>query len=224
MNYYSGNLCFPTASHYVHAQSFQSSPTLCDPMNCSPPGFSVQRILPARILEWVAMPSSRASLVAQSVKNLPAMQETWVRFLGWEDPLEKKTAIHSSIRTWKIPWTKEPGGLQSMGSQESDTTWQLNHHHHHHLQGIFLSQGSNPHLLCLLHWQSGSLPLAPAGKTPCHYGNIYFTVTLILELAIWLTLTYGSLEEVMQTKTWNVLAWNPHALLHLCPCNEKIVP
>ena len=58
-----------------------------------------------------------ASLIAQLVNNLPAMQETWVRFLGWEDPLEKEMAIHSSILAWKIPWTEEPGGLQSMGSQ-----------------------------------------------------------------------------------------------------------
>ena len=57
------------------------------------------------------------SLTAQSVKNLPAMQETWVQFLGWEDPLEKEMAIDSSILAWKIPWTEEPGGLQSMGSQ-----------------------------------------------------------------------------------------------------------
>ena len=49
-----------------------------------------------------------ASLVAQMVKNLPAMQETWVRFLGWEDALEKGMAIHSSIFAWRIPWTEEP--------------------------------------------------------------------------------------------------------------------
>ena len=53
----------------------------------------------------------------------------WVRSLGWEDPLEKGMAAHSSILAWRIPWTEEPGGLQSMGSQESDTTWRLNHHH-----------------------------------------------------------------------------------------------
>ena len=58
-----------------------------------------------------------ASLVAQIVKNLPAMQETQVRFLGWEDPLEKEMAIHSSILAWKIPWTEEPGRLQRRGSQ-----------------------------------------------------------------------------------------------------------
>ena len=56
------------------------------------------------------------------VKNLPTMQETRIRFLGWEDPLEKGMATHSSILAWGIPWTEEPGGLQSMGLQELDTT------------------------------------------------------------------------------------------------------
>ena len=55
--------------------------------------------------------------MAQMVKNLPAMQETWVRSLGGEDPLEKEMAIHSGILAWRIPWTEEPGGLQPMGSQ-----------------------------------------------------------------------------------------------------------
>ena len=58
-----------------------------------------------------------ASLVAQMVKNLPAMQETWVVSLGWESTLEKGMATHSSILAWKIPLTEEPGGLQSMRSQ-----------------------------------------------------------------------------------------------------------
>ena len=58
-----------------------------------------------------------ASLVAQMVKNLPAMQETWVPSLGWEDPLEKGMATHSSIFAWRIPWTEEPGRQQSMGWQ-----------------------------------------------------------------------------------------------------------
>ena len=56
------------------------------------------------------------------VKNLPAMQEMWVRSLGQEDPLEKGLATHSNILTWNIPWREEPGELQSMGLQESDTT------------------------------------------------------------------------------------------------------
>ena len=64
---------------------------------------------------------SWASLVAQLVKTPPAMQETWVRSLGWEDPLEKETAIQSSTLAWEIPWTEVPGGLQSMGFQKSLT-------------------------------------------------------------------------------------------------------
>ena len=64
----------------------------------------------------------RASLIAQLVKNLPVVQETRVQFLGQEDPLEKEMATHSSILAWRIPWTEEPGRLQSMGSQESDMT------------------------------------------------------------------------------------------------------
>ena len=55
--------------------------------------------------------------MAQTLKNLPAMQETQVGFLDWEDPLKKGMAIHSSIVAWRIPWTEEPGELQSMGSQ-----------------------------------------------------------------------------------------------------------
>ena len=55
--------------------------------------------------------------MAQAVKCLSSMQETWVRSLGWEDPLEKEMAIHSSTIAWKIPWTEEPGKLQPMGSQ-----------------------------------------------------------------------------------------------------------
>ena len=57
------------------------------------------------------------SLVAQMVKHLLAMQDTRLRSLSWEDPLEKEMAIHSSTLAWKIPWTEEPGRLQSMGSQ-----------------------------------------------------------------------------------------------------------
>ena len=65
----------------------------------------------------------RASLVAQRIKLLPAMQETRVWSLGWEDPLEKEMATYSSIPAWRIPWTEEPGGLQSMGSQRVRHDW-----------------------------------------------------------------------------------------------------
>ena len=63
-----------------------------------------------------------ASLIAQLVKNLPAVQEAWVLFLDWKDPLEKEVATHSSMLPWRIPWTEAPGRLQSMWSQELDMT------------------------------------------------------------------------------------------------------
>ena len=124
----------------------QSCPTCSDPMGCSPPGSSVHRIFQARVLEWGAIAFSkiihywlsiqsldtkaqlsfpgwsqvpwvvRASLVAQMVKNLPAMQKTLVRPPGQDDPLDKGMATRSSILAWKIPWTEEPGGLQPTGS------------------------------------------------------------------------------------------------------------
>ena len=65
-------------------------------------------------------------LVAQLVKNPPAVQETWVRSLGWEDPLKKGMATHSSILAWRTPWTGEPGGLHSMGSQRVGHDWATN--------------------------------------------------------------------------------------------------
>ena len=68
----------------------------------------------------------RASLVAQTVKKLPAMQETQVRSLGQEDPLEKEMATHSSILAWRIPWTEKPGGLQAMRSQRVRHDWGTN--------------------------------------------------------------------------------------------------
>ena len=65
--------------------------------------------------------SPRDSLVAQRVKSQPVILETWVQYLSWEDPLEKEIATHSSVLAWKIPWTEEPGGQQSIESQKSQT-------------------------------------------------------------------------------------------------------
>ena len=96
--------------------------------DCSLPGSSVHGIFQVRLLEWVAVPSSGDlpdpgieptssafpelqvdySLVAQMVKHLPAMWETWVPCLGGDDPLEKEMATHSSVLAWEIPWTEEP--------------------------------------------------------------------------------------------------------------------
>ena len=68
-----------------------------------------------------------ASLVAQMVKRLPAMQETQIQSLGREDPLEKEMATHFSILAWRIPWTEEPGRLQSMGFQSVGHNWVTKH-------------------------------------------------------------------------------------------------
>ena len=70
------------------------------------------------------------SLVAQPVKSLPVMWETWVWSLGWEDALEKEMATHFSILAWRIPWTEEPHGLQSMGSQRVRHDWVTHFHFH----------------------------------------------------------------------------------------------
>ena len=76
---------------------------------------------------WPTPVLIRASLVAQMVKNLPVMQETWVQSLGWEDLLKEGMATHSSVFAWRIPWTEEPGGLQSMGSQRLGHDWVTKH-------------------------------------------------------------------------------------------------
>ena len=72
------------------------------------------------------------SLVAQTVKRLPAMREAWLQPLGWEDPLEKDMATHSSTLVWKIPWTEEPGRLQSTGSQSRKRLSDFTHQRHRH--------------------------------------------------------------------------------------------
>ena len=82
----------------------------------------------------------RTSLVAQTVKCLPTMRETWVQFLGREGPLEKEMSTHSSILAWKIPWTEELGRLQSMGHKESDTTEWL----HFHFLSLFKTLRTKP--------------------------------------------------------------------------------
>ena len=94
---------------------------------------------------WDIVPCAiQAFLAAQSVKNLLAMQETWVWSLGQEDPLEKEMATHSSILAWRISWTEEPGkATQSMGLQESDTTERLNHHHVPHSRTLLFIHFTN---------------------------------------------------------------------------------
>ena len=83
------------------------------------PAFIVCRLFDDGHSDW-------ASLVAQMVKHLPAMRETWVQSLGQEDPLEKEMANHSSILAWEIPWKEGPGGYSPWGCKELDTSEQLN--------------------------------------------------------------------------------------------------
>ena len=96
------------------------------------------------------------------------MQETRVRFLGPEDPLEKEMATHSAILAWKIPWTEESDRLQSMGLQESDTTWRLNHHHHPFASSSFSfdANGKETGPLWILPIYS-ALPQSPSIHTSC---------------------------------------------------------
>ena len=93
--------------------------SLCLSLNFFPSFFlNKQRHDRTRVITIIySLLERRQLLLAQMVKNLPAMQETCVQSLGREDPLEKEMATHSSILAWRIPWTEEPGGLQFMGSQ-----------------------------------------------------------------------------------------------------------
>ena len=106
----------------------------------------------------IAYPFSKGS--SQTVKNLPATQETWVWSPGWEDPLKEGTANHSSILDWRIPWTGEPGRLQSTGSQRVRHNWATSMHAH-----TIACQAS---LWMEVSWQkySSGLPFPPPGDLP----------------------------------------------------------
>ena len=91
---------------------------LCTITNSTSPHFTLKTALVWRLKYMITLTLYRASLVAQLVKNLPALQETWVRSLGWEDPLEKGTATHSRVLAWRIPWTV----YSPWGCKESDMT------------------------------------------------------------------------------------------------------
>ena len=126
-----GNFCTIRKEGRAHSSGFLLIFTPCvfnaaEGLVCAPMNFRTEHLLELTLV----VHDGRASLVAQLVKNLPAMQETWVRSLGREDPLEKEMETHTSILAWRIPWTEEPGRLQSMGSHESDTTERLSTHTH----------------------------------------------------------------------------------------------
>ena len=95
---------------------------------------------------------SWTSLVAQSVKKLPAVQDTWVRSLGWGDPLEKKMATHSRILAWRIPRTEEPGRLQSTGWQRVGQDWVTNYTHTHTHTHTHRSERFGENFLVDVYW------------------------------------------------------------------------
>ena len=90
-----------------------------------------------KVHSYAELSHLKASLMTQMVKKLLALQETWVQSLGWEDPLEAGMATYSSIPAWRIPWTEEPGGLQSMESQSDMTEWLSTVHSTSHLKHFF---------------------------------------------------------------------------------------
>ena len=102
-----------------------------------------------------------ASLVVQMVRNQPAMRKTQVQSLGWEDPLEKEMETHSSILAWRIPWTEEPGGLQSRGSQRVGHDLVTNTHTHQLVQCLILGTVSCFHQESILQRQANILSDEP---------------------------------------------------------------
>ena len=103
-----------------------------------------------------------APAVAQSVKNLSAMQETRVRFLCWEVPLEKGIAIHASIPAWRIPWTEKPGGLQSVGSQRVGHDWATNTH-----TDVWVFSYASLYWASSFWFSSVGLPVMPSSNLCC---------------------------------------------------------
>ena len=119
-----------------------------------------------------------ASLVAQMVKRLPTMWETWVRSLGWQDLLEKEMVTHSSILAWRIPWTEEPGRQQPMGSQRVRHDWVTNTH------------------MVLIVTPSRCVLTQPKMFTCSYVGNVFFwTLVLFCFVLPGHTHTYQSLSS-----------------------------
>ena len=105
------------------------------------------------------------SLVAQMVKNLPAMQETWIRSLGWEDPLKKEMATHSSIHAWRIPWTEEPGGLVYRVAKSQ--IWLSNQHFQVHMYPSKLCTDlSNTETIISITWHPIAIPTSMKSLQP----------------------------------------------------------
>ena len=154
--------------------------------------------------------------MAQKVKNLPAVQESGVRFLCWEDPLEKGMATHSSILARRIPWAEEPGGLQSMGLQRVRHDWVTNTHTYaHRLTESF--GGINRQLEGPLKWLSGKEPACSAGDA----GDVGLIPGLGRAPGEWLPTPVFLLKNPMDRGAWRAtihgVARSPTQLNWLSP-------
>ena len=131
-----------------------------------------------------------ASLVAQMVKNLPAMQKTWVQSLRQKDPLEKEMATHSSILAWRIPWTKKPGGLWSMGSQSQTRLRYYHFHFQRDVQKNVLQNVKNS-----LHWIEGLNEMEKKFICIFLYVGIFFKVTIMFTKILKLFSKTGNIKN-----------------------------
>ena len=181
----------------IETPSFDCHVRLC---HASPPYYSLPILHPHHYRISVLIPNVGATSVAQTVKNLPAVwetQETWARSLGQEDPLEKEVATHSSILAWRIPWTEEPGGLQSMESHRARHDWATHTHTHTLSLSLSLSLHLSPSPLPFyLPWSFlreacwASVPgVAESDMTDSHTPTPFLPPMIILELLLWWPLT-----------------------------------
>ena len=146
--------------------------------------------------------------MAQTVKNLPAVQETWVPSLDWEGPLEKGMATHSSILAWRIPWTEEPGGLQPVDHKESDTTERLTlsvqltlyRSEYSHLSSQLLQPPS-----CLLGiWHP--VPVASSKTMVCEYHSLLCTAKMFTTNHVSLFMTHLLIDLLSYVNTFTLEA------------------
>ena len=161
------------------------------------------------------------TLIAQLVKNLPAMQETPVQSLGWEDPLEKGIAIHFNILVWRIPWTEEPGEIQSMGSQRVRHSWATNTY----IKNIKrLHSQDYVRLLKVFHQQNRNIPLGCFSRWMIRICSKK-CITRSVAVALFLYKAWLCYLEMMKNKSErpsSTLAMNNSAMCdHRAPDNKK---
>ena len=153
-------------------------------------------------------------MVAQMVKNLPAMQEAWHQSMGQEDPLKKGIAIHSSILAWRIPWTEEPGGLWTMGSQRVRHYGATYKHPHIWwvVKYIFLMHKfEGEEVEACMYWNQLSCLLVTQVFLGHNPGKIWDTIAIVYPPCMYLNLTflsYGILSQFSEARFPYHIPWN----------------